>query len=240
MTSTPEHLENTHTPHARPKEEGMPWCVEDVMTLFDLPYPDLTYRAQTVHRQHFPGNQVQISTLLSIKTGACPEDCGYCSQSVHNKTGLQREKLLPVNLIIEKAKQAKAKGASRFCMGAAWRTPPNETAFSHVLTAVKAVREMGMETCVTLGMLTQEQAHRLKEAGLDFYNHNLDTSEEYYPNIVTTHSYQDRLDTLSCVNRAGLKSCAGGIIGMGESRRDRAKLLTTLANLPTPPPKCTH
>ncbi|MGB5834543.1 MAG: biotin synthase BioB [Thiohalocapsa sp.] len=195
---------------------------------------DLLFSAQTAHRVHFDPNQVQVSTLLSIKTGGCPEDCGYCSQSASNDTALERERLLPLDEVIIAARAARENGATRFCMGAAWRNPTDKN-LSEVEAMVDAVSELGMETCVTLGMLTLEQARRLHNAGLDYYNHNLDTSPEFYGQVITTRTYQDRLDTLEHVRTVGLKTCSGGILGMGESRRDRASMLRQLANLPAHP-----
>jgi biotin synthase len=210
------------------------WSVDEIEALFALPFSDLLFRAQTVHREHFDANQVQVSTLLSIKTGACPEDCGYCSQSARNDTGLERERLLPLDEVVAAAEAAKAKGSSRFCMGAAWRNPTDKN-LDKVIDMIQAVKDLGMETCVTLGMLTDPQAKRLKEAGLDYYNHNLDTSPEFYGNVITTRTFQDRLDTLAHVRDAGISVCSGGILGMGESARDRASMLRSLANLPQQP-----
>lgn len=210
------------------------WTAEEVTALFELPFNDLLFSAQQVHRQHFDANEVQISTLLSIKTGACPEDCKYCPQSVHYNTGLEREKLLPLDTVREAARKAKASGASRFCMGAAWKRPSDRD-LEKVIDLVKTVRDEGMETCLTLGMLSDAQAQRLKDAGLDYYNHNLDTSPDYYKEIISTRTYQDRLDTLDHVRQAGMKVCSGGIVGMGESRADRVGLLQQLANLPEHP-----
>ena len=210
------------------------WQLFEIKHFFELPFNDLLYQAQQIHRQHFDPNQVQISSLLSIKTGSCPEDCSYCPQSAHYNTGLEKEQLLPVDDVIEAARAAKNKGASRFCMGAAWRNPTNKNLDS-VITMIEAVQAEGLETCVTLGMLTQPQAKRLKDAGLDYYNHNLDTSPEFYGEIITTRTYDDRLDTLSHVRDAGINVCSGGIIGMGEKLDDRAKLLQQLANLPQHP-----
>lgn len=206
------------------------WTVEEIESLLDLPFNDLLFQAQSVHREQFDPNQVQVSTLLSIKTGACPEDCGYCSQSARYDTGLERERLMPLDEVISNARQAREKGATRFCMGAAWRNPTDKN-LEKVVEMVSAVRELGMETCVTLGMLNQQQAHRLKQAGLDYYNHNLDTSPEFYGNVITTRTYQDRLDTISHVRDVGINVCSGGILGMGESRRDRASMLCELANM---------
>lgn len=210
------------------------WSLDEVRSLFALPFSDLIYHAQRVHRLYFEPNQVQISTLLSIKTGACPEDCSYCSQSIRFETGLKSEPLMDIEEVLEKARAAKANGATRFCMGAAYRSPkPKQLA--QIAEMVKGVRAMGMETCVTLGMLTPQQAHQLKDAGLDYYNHNLDTSESHYKKVVTTRTYQDRLDTLEAVRSAGINVCSGGILGMGEQELDRAQLLHTLATLPQHP-----
>jgi biotin synthase len=210
------------------------WEIEEIEALFDLPFNDLVYRAQAVHRDVFDPNEVQVSTLLSIKTGACSEDCGYCSQSAKHDTSLEREKLLPLEEVIEAASAAREKGATRFCMGAAWRNPTDKN-LEKVVEMVQAVHDLGMETCVTLGMLTGQQADRLKEAGLDYYNHNLDTSPEFYGNVITTRTFQDRLDTLGHVRGAGINICSGGILGMGESRTDRARMLQELCNLPKHP-----
>ena len=210
------------------------WNQDEIERLLDLPFNDLMFRAQTIHRLHFDPNEVQVSTLLSIKTGACSEDCGYCSQSAKHNTELEREKLLPLDEVIRSASEAKAKGATRFCMGAAWRNPTDKN-LDRVIEMIQAVRELGMETCVTLGMLNGDQAARLKQAGLDYYNHNLDTSPEYYGNVITTRTYKDRLDTLEHVRDQGINVCSGGILGMGESRRDRASMLKELANLPKHP-----
>ncbi len=210
------------------------WSREEVLALFNLPFNDLMFQAQVVHRQHFDPNQVQLSTLLSIKTGACPEDCKYCPQSARYDTGLEKEKLMDVDRVIEEAKAAKASGASRFCMGAAWRSPKARD-MPEVARMVREVKALGMETCMTLGMLTAEQAQELSDAGLDYYNHNLDTSPEYYGEIITTRTYQDRLETLGNVRKAGMKVCAGGIVGLGENENDRAGLLLQLANLPQHP-----
>ena len=210
------------------------WSRDEALALFDLPLPELTYRAQTLHRQHFDPAQMQVSTLLSIKTGGCAEDCGYCPQSAHFDTGLKAEKLMDADAVIAEAKKAKEAGASRFCMGAAWRSPKDRDLpkLEAMITGVKA---LGLETCMTLGMLEQAQADRLAGAGLDYYNHNLDTSEEYYDKIITTRTYQDRLDTLGAVRQSGMKVCCGGIVGMGEAREDRAGMLVTLANLSPQP-----
>lgn len=210
------------------------WHRGEIQALFDLPFNDLLFQAATVHRQHFSPNEVQVSTLLSIKTGACPEDCKYCSQSGHHNTGLEKEKLMAVAEVIKEAKAAKAQGASRFCMGAAWRSP-REKDMPVVLAMVEEVKALGLETCMTLGMLSAQQAQDLAQAGLDYYNHNLDTSREHYKSIVTTRTYDDRLTTLAHVRDAGMKICAGGILGMGEQRDDRVGLLQQLANLPQHP-----
>ncbi|MEW6444589.1 MAG: biotin synthase BioB [Pseudomonadota bacterium] len=210
------------------------WSREEILALFELPFNDLLFRAQSTHREHFDPNTVQVSTLLSIKTGACPEDCSYCPQSAKYDTGLEKERLMPLDEVLEAAQAAKAKGATRFCMGAAWRNPTDKN-LETVEAMIRAVKGLGMETCVTLGMLRAEQAHRLKEAGLDYYNHNLDTSPEFYGTIISTRTYDDRLDTLKHVREAGLNVCAGGIVGMGESRSDRAGLLQQLANMPQHP-----
>ena len=210
------------------------WSHEEVVALFALPFTDLIFRAQQAHRAHFDANAVQLSTLMSIKTGACPEDCAYCPQSVRFDTGLEREALLPLEQVRDAARRAKGAGATRFCMGAAWRSPKDRD-LAKVIDMVQAVKDEGLETCVTLGMLKARQAEQLKEAGLDYYNHNLDTSPEYYEDIISTRTYADRLDTLEHVREAGLKVCCGGIIGMGEAPADRAELLRQLANLPEHP-----
>ena len=210
------------------------WGLEEIEALLDRPFNDLIFRAQGVHRAHFDPNQVQVSSLLSIKTGACAEDCGYCSQSARHTTGLEAEKLMPLEEVVEAAQTAKAKGASRFCMGAAWRNPTDKN-LERVIEMVQAVHGLGMETCLTLGMLTQPQAERLSEAGLDYYNHNLDTSPEFYGNVITTRTFDDRLQTLAHVRDAGINVCSGGILGMGESHRDRASMLRELVNLPRHP-----
>ena len=210
------------------------WSLAEVEALFALPFADLMFRAQQVHREHHSANAVQMSTLLSIKTGACPEDCAYCPQSVRYETGLEREKLVPLDEVRARAQAAKDAGATRFCMGAAWRSPKKKDVEA-VAAMVREVRALGMETCATLGMLTRSQALELKDAGLDYYNHNVDTSPEFYGEIITTRTYQDRLDTLAAVRDAGLNVCCGGIVGMGETVRDRASMLATLANLPQHP-----
>ncbi len=210
------------------------WTLDEIEGLLDLPFNDLLFRAQGAHRAHFDPNRVQVSTLLSIKTGACPEDCGYCSQSSKYDTGLQKEKLLPLEEVLDAARSAKDQGATRFCMGAAWRNPTDRN-LDQVAHMIRAISGLGMETCVTLGMLNEKQTLRLKDAGLDYYNHNLDTSPEFYGNVITTRTFQDRLDTLEHVRGAGIKVCSGGILGMGETRRDRASMLQQLANLPEHP-----
>ncbi|MYB35943.1 MAG: biotin synthase BioB [Gammaproteobacteria bacterium] len=211
------------------------WRRDEVEALFEAPMNDLLFRAQAVHRRHHAANEVQVSTLLSIKTGGCPEDCKYCPQSVHYDTGLDAHGLLPLEDVVTAATRARDAGATRFCMGAAWRSPTNSQT-SKVAELVRAVKDIGgMETCVTLGMLTSDQAGELAAAGLDYYNHNLDTSPEYYGEIITSRNYQDRLDTLGHVREAGIHVCCGGIVGMGESRADRAELLRQLANLPQHP-----
>ncbi|MEI8595328.1 biotin synthase BioB [Photobacterium sp. Hal280] len=210
------------------------WSVAEVQALFEKPFMDLVFEAQQIHRQYHEPNKVQVSTLLSIKTGACPEDCKYCPQSAHYRTDVDRERLMEVERVLDAAEKAKSSGATRFCMGAAWKNP-KERDMPYLLEMVRGVKSMGLETCMTLGMITGDQANTLADAGLDYYNHNLDTSPEYYGNIITTRTYQDRLDTLSHVRDAGMKICSGGIIGMGESARDRAGLLVELANLPVHP-----
>jgi len=206
------------------------WAVDAVAELFELPFNDLLFRAQQVHRAHFPAAEVELATLLSIKTGGCPEDCGYCPQAARYHTGIEAEKLLPLSEVVAAAQAAKQNGATRFCMGAAWREPKGRD-IEKVQAMVSAVKSLGLETCATLGMLSDEQALQLKRSGLDYYNHNLDTAPEFYGNIITTRVYQDRLDTLGHVRRAGIKVCCGGIVGMGESRLQRAGLIAQLANL---------
>lgn len=211
------------------------WTVEAVLELYEMPLMDLVWRAQGVHRQHFDPNAIQRSTLLSVKTGGCSEDCGYCSQSAkHKEAGVERERLMPVEEVVAAAKVAKEKGASRFCMGAAWRGP-KDSDLDRVLEMVSEVKALGLQTCVTLGMLKEGQAEKLKDAGLDYYNHNLDTDSEFYGQVITTHTQSDRVDTLELVRDAGLKVCSGGIIGMGESRKNRAAMIVQLANLPKAP-----
>ena len=217
--------------HDTPRSD---WTRAEIAALFALPFPELMFRAATVHRAHFDPTQVQISTLISIKTGGCPEDCSYCTQSVSNPTGLKATKLMQVEQVLAEARAAKDAGASRFCMGAAWRNPKDKD-LDTVCAMVEGVKALGMESCVTLGMLTGPQAVRLKQAGLDYYNHNLDTSPEYYRHVITTRSYQDRLDTLEHVREAGIHVCCGGIVGMGESEQDRIGLIHALATLPAHP-----
>ena len=210
------------------------WTKAEVEALFAMPFNDLLFNAQVVHRQHFDPNEVQVSTLLSIKTGACPEDCKYCPQSARYDTGLEKERLLEIEKVIQRAKEAKQVGSTRFCMGAAWRNPRDRD-MPYILKMVEEVKSLGLETCMTLGMLTRDQAVALKQAGLDYYNHNLDTSPEYYGDIITTRTYQDRLNTLENVRAAGMNVCSGGIVGMGETVSDRASMLVQLANLPEQP-----
>ena len=210
------------------------WTRDEVLGLFNQPFNDLLFDAQVMHRRHFNPNQVQLSTLLSIKTGACPEDCKYCPQSARYDTGLEKEKLLEIEAVIEAAKVAKASGSSRFCMGAAWRSP-HDRDIPKVANMIREVKALGLETCMTLGMLSEDQSEKLASAGLDYYNHNLDTSKEFYGEVITTRTYQDRLNTLSNVRNSGMKVCAGGIVGMGEEQTDRACLLIELANLPRHP-----
>ncbi len=210
------------------------WSRDEVHAIFDMPFNELLFRAQGVHQAHFDPNAVQVSTLLSIKTGGCPEDCSYCPQSVHFDTGLEPERLMDVEAVVTAARRAKAAGASRFCMGAAWRNPKGRN-FERVLEMVTRVRAEGLETCATLGMLDESQAADLRQAGLDYYNHNLDTSPEFYGEIISTRTYDDRLDTLRHVREAGINVCCGGIVGLGESREDRVSMLCELANLPEHP-----
>ncbi len=210
------------------------WSVEEVMAMFNLPLNDLLFKAHTIHRENFDPNHVQVSQLLSIKTGACPEDCTYCPQSSRYDTGLERERLMELERVVAEAKAAKETGATRFCMGAAWRSPKNKD-IPHLESMIREVKSLGLETCMTLGMLSGEQAGKLADAGLDYYNHNLDTSPEYYGEIITTRTYSDRLETLQNVRDSGMKVCAGGIVGLGEEQTDRAGLLRQLANLPMHP-----
>jgi biotin synthase len=210
------------------------WTRAEIRALFDLSFPDLLFHAQRIHRAHFDPREVQISTLLSVKTGGCPEDCAYCAQSARFETGVKAEKLMSVEAVLSEAGAAKANGASRFCMGAAWRNPKDRD-LDQVCAMVEGVKRLGLETCATLGMLTEQQALRLQASGLDYYNHNLDTSPEYYGEIITTRTYQDRLETLAHVRSAGIHVCCGGIIGMGEGREDRIGMIAALASLPAHP-----
>ena len=213
---------------------GMPISIQQAKIIYNLPFSDLLFRAQTIHRLHFDPNMVQMSRLLSIKTGGCAEDCGYCSQSAHCPTGLKASKLMEVERVLTEARKAKDAGATRYCMGAAWRSPKDRD-MDTLVAMVEGVRALGMESCMTLGMLTEAQAGKLAEAGLDYYNHNIDTSERFYSEVITTRSFEDRLDTLATVRMAGIKVCAGGILGMGETVDDRISMLLTLATLPVPP-----
>jgi biotin synthase len=206
------------------------WSLDEINALFSMPFNDLLFKAHTIHRENFDPNKVQVSQLLNIKTGACPEDCSYCSQSSKYDTGLERERLMSLEEVRDAALQAKKNGSERFCMGAAWRNPTDKS-LDRVIDMIKVVKSLDMESCVTLGMLTSEQANRLKEAGLDYYNHNLDTSKEYYSNVITTRCFQDRIDTLENVHKAGINVCSGGILGLGERVEDRASMLQTLANM---------
>lgn len=212
------------------EQSSTPWTVDEVLALYELPFPALIHRAQTVHRQHHDPDAIQLSSLLSIKTGGCPEDCAYCPQSSRYDTGVENDALLPLDQVMDAARTAQARGATRFCMGAAWRSPTARQLDS-VADMVRGVKSLGLETCVTLGMLKEGQAESLKDAGLDYYNHNLDTSPEFYGSIISTRTYQDRLDTLERVRRADINVCCGGIVGLGESRRERAALICQLANL---------
>jgi biotin synthase len=232
-TNAPRQSRAAHL-SAEPTAERRHWTVAEVLALYELPFMDLLWQAQSIHRQHFDANAIQRSTLLSIKTGGCSEDCSYCSQSARYTTDVERERLMPLAEVVAAAKAAKEKGASRFCMGAAWRSP-KEDDLEKVLAMVREVKSLGMQTCVTLGMLKEGQAERLKAAGLDYYNHNLDTDREFYEQVIRSHSHDDRLDTIAQVRDAGIHVCSGGIIGMGESRRNRAALLAQLANLEEPP-----
>jgi biotin synthase len=210
------------------------WSLSDARKIYNLPFNDLLFQAHSVHREGFDPNAVQLSRLLSIKTGGCPEDCGYCSQSAHNPTGLKASKLMAVERVLAEARKAKEGGATRYCMGAAWRSPKDRD-MEIIVAMVEGVRELGMETCMTLGMLSPAQAARLGNAGLDYYNHNIDTSERFYSEIISTRTFADRLETLANVREAGIKVCAGGILGMGETTDDHIAMLVTLANLPVPP-----
>lgn len=214
----------------QPQATRHDWTLDEVERLFDLPFNDLLFQAQNIHRQHWDANTLQVSTLLSIKTGACPEDCAYCPQSVRFDTGLQRKELMEIESVVAAATKAKQAGATRFCMGAAWRSPKDRELVK-VANMISRIKDLGLETCATLGMLNEHQVETLKNAGLDYYNHNIDTSEEFYGEVITTRSYQDRLDTLARVREAGMNVCSGGIVGLGEQRSDRAAMLCTLANL---------
>jgi biotin synthase len=227
-------IAQSHPPTVHEAPLRHDWTRAQVRALFDLPLPELMFRAQTIHRHYFDPTEVQISTLLSIKTGGCPEDCAYCPQSAHYDTGVDAEKLMRLDDVLGAARAAKASGASRFCMGAAWRAPKDRDV-ENVCAMVAGVRALGLETCATLGMLTADQAQQLKASGLDYYNHNLDTSLEFYGEIITTRTYQDRLDTLDHVRAAGIHVCCGGIVGMGEAREDRVGMIATLASLPAHP-----
>ena len=224
------HIAHVSMPSPSPRQPEMAWSTQDILKLYELPFMDLLFRAQEVHRSNFEPNTVQLSSLLSIKTGGCPEDCAYCPQSAHYDTGLAADKLMPLDEVVRAARAAQAGGAQRFCMGAAWRSPKPHH-LEQVAEMIRAVKALGLETCVTLGMLRDGQAEQLKQAGLDYYNHNLDTSPEFYGRIISTRTYQDRLDTLERVRDAGLSVCCGGIVGMGESRRERAGLIAQLASL---------
>ena len=234
MTSMLTQAESRSQYSGRDASPRHDWTQAEVLALFDLPFNDLMFEAQKIHRRHFDANVVQLSTLLNIKSGGCPEDCAYCPQSARYHTDVEASPLLPLEEVVAAATTAQNHGATRFCMGAAWRNPRGRD-FESVLGLVGAVKSLGLETCATLGMLTAEQAHRLREAGLDYYNHNLDTSPDYYGDIISTRAYQDRLDTLQHVREAGIRVCCGGIVGMGETRAHRAGLLLTLANLPQHP-----
>jgi biotin synthase len=222
------------TSHIHPGERRKTWTQAEAWALYSSPFNDLLFRAQTVHRRYFEPNKVQLSRLLSIKTGGCPEDCGYCSQSVHHETGLAASKLMEVEQVVTEARKARDGGATRYCMGAAWRSPKARD-MDAVVAMVKGVKALGLETCMTLGMLDREQAGQLKHAGLDYYNHNIDSSERYYSEIITTRTFSDRIETLEHVRDSGIKVCCGGIVGMGEKPADRVEMLVTLANLPEPP-----
>jgi len=217
---------NRNPHHSQPSEHS----VAEVEALFELPFNELIYRAQQAHRQHFDANTVQLSTLLSIKTGGCPEDCAYCPQAVRYRTGVENQEILPLDTVVAAARTAQQEGATRFCMGAAWRGPKQKD-LEQVIEMVRAVRALGLETCATLGLLREGQAEQLRAAGLDYYNHNLDSSSDFYGDIITTRNYQDRLDTLQRIRNAGIKVCCGGIVGMGETRRQRAAMIAQLANL---------
>lgn len=224
--------ENEHSPKKLASDQKI--TLAEAENIYNFPFNDLLFQAQQIHRQHFDPNAVQMSRLLSIKTGGCAEDCGYCSQSAHYPTGLKASKLMEVERVLGEARKAREGGATRYCMGAAWRNPKDRD-MDVLVAMVQGVRSLGLETCMTLGMLTPDQSARLADAGLDYYNHNIDTSERYYSEVITTRTFEDRLDTLTNVRNAGIKVCAGGILGMGETVEDRISMLVTLANLPTPP-----
>jgi biotin synthase len=231
MTLATHHDERSS---AVSSNHGNTWTLAEASALYEMPFNDLLFRAQTIHRENFDPNRVQLSRLLSIKTGGCPEDCGYCSQSVHHESGLTASKLMEVERVVAEACKARDAGATRYCMGAAWRNPKPRD-MEAVVAMVKGVKALGMETCMTLGMLDRAQSEQLSEAGLDYYNHNIDTSERYYREIITTRNFADRLETLEHVRASGMKVCCGGIVGMGEQAIDRIEMLTVLANLPEPP-----
>jgi biotin synthase len=232
---SPKHSLQNPGPRLSPGNDvRTDWTREEIAALFDLPFSDLMFEAQSIHRANFPRNQVQLSTLLSIKTGGCPEDCGYCNQSAYAESGLKAQKLMSVQAVMQAAAQAKDAGSSRFCMGAAWRNPKDRD-MPAIVEMVKGVRQMGMETCMTLGMLSESQADMLAEAGLDYYNHNIDTSPEHYEKVITTRTFDDRLTTLENVRNSGINVCSGGIVGMGETREDRVGFLHALAVLPRHP-----
>jgi biotin synthase len=224
------HPVTFHSPSKSANKKPEAWTVDEIAALFDLPFNDLLFRAQQVHRENFDATEVELATLLSIKTGGCAEDCGYCPQAARYDTGVEAQKILPLDTVLDAAREAKAQGATRFCMGAAWREPKDRD-LDKVEEMVREVKAMGLETCATMGMLGEGQAERLKNAGLDYYNHNLDTAPELYGDIITTRDYEDRLNTLARVRNVGIKVCSGGIVGMGESRRQRAGLIAQLANL---------
>ncbi|WP_374336668.1 biotin synthase BioB [Methyloversatilis sp.] len=228
------HTQVIHLPPSSLSQAPRRWTTDQVEALFELPFADLMFRAQTVHREHFDANAIQRSTLLSIKTGGCPEDCGYCPQSVRHDTGVTSQELMPIDEVLAAARAAKDAGATRFCMGAAWRGPKDRDV-EKVAEMISAVKGLGLQTCATLGLLREGQAEKLKEAGLDYYNHNIDTAPDYYGEVIGTRTQEDRFDTLEAVREAGMNVCCGGIVGMGESRRARAGLIATLASMDTPP-----
>ena len=234
VATTHDQTARSENASAVRSDHGKHWTAAEAARLYQMPLNDLLFRAQTVHREHFDPNRVQLSRLLSIKTGGCPEDCAYCSQSAHHESGLSASKLMEVERVIAEAKKARDAGATRYCMGAAWRNPKPRD-MEAVVAMVKGVKALGMETCMTLGMLDREQSEQLSHAGLDYYNHNIDTSERYYSEVITTRNFADRIETLENVRAAGMKVCCGGIVGMGERASDRIEMLTTLANLPEHP-----